>query len=100
MAKISICLILLLITSIAVAMPKITVSHQRTVKGFAQIQVSNSTMEQLLCHVAIDGYKVKFRLMPLQSSQWYTATDKRFNHKNFSVWCDYLDMHPDFQKNN
>jgi hypothetical protein len=98
MAK-SLCFFLICLTTfVAIAMPKITVIKQRTVKGFAQVQVVNNTMEQLLCHVAIDGHKVKFRLMPLQPSQWYTASDKRFNHTNFSVWCDYLELHPAYQK--
>lgn len=92
--------IILLTAFTTVAMPKITITNQRTVKGFAQIQVSNTTMKKLICHVAIDGRKVKFRLMPLQPSQWYTATDKRFNHQNFSVWCDYLALHPKYQDKN
>jgi hypothetical protein len=79
------------------AKPKVTIKHQRNAQGFAQVQVSNATMEILACYVAIDGYKVKFRLMSLQPSQWYTATDTRFNHKNFSVWCDYLSLHPEYQ---
>lgn len=98
MAKALIYLIVLLIPFTTIAMPKIIIKNQRDIKGFAQIQVSNSTMKNLICHVAIDGRKKKFKLMPLQPSQWYTATDKRFNHKNFSVWCDYLELHPQYQK--
>ena len=97
MAKNLYCIIILLITFSAFSAPKTTVKHQRNIEGFAQIQVSNETREKLICHVAIDGHKVKFRLMPIQPSQWYTATDTRFNHKNFSVWCDYLKSHPEYQ---
>ncbi len=77
-----------------IAAPKITVKHQRTAKGFAQVQIVNATMENLLCHVAIDGHKLQFTLVALEASKWYTATDKRFNHQNFSIWCDYLKLHP------
>ncbi|MCJ8295199.1 MAG: hypothetical protein MJK15_12390 [Colwellia sp.] len=79
-------------------MPKITVKHQRNVKGFSEVQVSNATMENLICHVAIDGHKILFRLKAIETSRWFTATDVRFNHSNFSVWCDYLKLHPKYQK--
>ena len=79
-------------------MPKITVKYQTNVKGFAEVQVSNATMENLICHVAIDGHKILFRLKATQTSRWFTATDKRFNHANFSIWCDYLKLHPKYQK--
>ena len=90
--------IVLLLSNSALAMPKITVKHQTNVKGFAEVQVSNATMENLLCHVAIDGHKILFRLKAIQTSRWFTATDKRFNHTNFSIWCDYLTRHPKYQK--
>jgi hypothetical protein len=90
--------ILISLSTSAFAMPKINVKHQRNVKGFAEIQISNATMENLICYVAIDGYKVFFRLKAIESSKWYTATDIRFNHSNFSVWCDYLKLHPKYQK--
>ncbi|WP_231731451.1 hypothetical protein [Colwellia sp. TT2012] len=88
--------LLLFITS-AIAMPKIMVKHQRNVKGFAEVQVSNGTMENLICHIAIDGHKVLFRLKAIESSRWFTATDVRFNHSHFSVWCDYLKLYPKYQ---
>lgn len=90
--------IVLLLTTNAFAMPKIAVKHQRNVNGFAELQVSNSTMENLICYIAIDGHKTFFRLKAIESSKWYTATDIRFNHINFSVWCDYLKLHPKYQK--
>jgi hypothetical protein len=82
----------------ALAMPKITVKHQRNAEGFAEVQVSNATMENLICHVAIDGHKILFRLKVIEYSRWFTTTDIRFNHTNFSVWCDYLKLHPKYQK--
>ncbi len=92
-------LTLLFISPAALTMPKITVTHQRTVDDYAQIQVTNDTNKKLACSIAIDGYKIKFRLMPQLSSIWYKATDKRFNHTHFSVWCDYLALHPSYQNN-
>ena len=89
--------IILLVAFNALAKPKITIKHQRNAQGFVQVQVSNSIMEKLICHVAIDGHKIKFILMPQQSSQWYTATDTRFNYKSFSIWCDFLDRYPEHQ---
>ncbi len=90
--------ILLLLTTSVLAMPKITVKHQRNINGFAETQVSNATMENLICYVAIDGHKVFFRLKAIESSKWFAATDIRFNHSNFSIWCDYLKSHPKYQK--
>lgn len=89
---------ILLLSINALAMPKITVKNQRNIKGLAEIQVSNATMENLICYVAIDGHKILFRLKAIESSKWFTATDIRFNHTNFSVWCDYLKLYPKYQE--
>jgi len=89
--------IILLVTTSVLAMPKINVKHQRNNNGFAEVQVSNDTMENLICHVAIDGHKLLFRLKAMEYSKWYAATDVRFNHTNFSIWCDYLKLHPKYQ---
>lgn len=78
------------------AKPQISIEHGRTLDGFARIKITNETTEKLACHVAIDGYKIKFKLQARQPSGWYQATDKSFHHANFSVWCDYLDKHPKF----
>ncbi len=78
------------------AKPRITVEHGKTLDGFARIKITNETVEKLACYVAIDGYKIKFKLQARQPSGWYKATDKSFHHANFSVWCDYLDKHPNF----
>ncbi|GAA0812611.1 hypothetical protein GCM10009111_06790 [Colwellia asteriadis] len=86
-------LILLLFAINAFAIPKITVKHQRTAKGFAQVQVVNKTLEKLICHVAINGHKKKFTLVAHEASTWYTATDKRFNHRHFSIWCNLDSLH-------
>ncbi|QBG36245.1 hypothetical protein [Litorilituus sediminis] len=93
------CYLLLLIAFTTFAAPKITVKHQRSADNYARVQVSNETNAKLLCHVAIDGHKIKFKLQPFQTSQWFKATDSRFNHEHFSVWCDYLDLHPEHQDN-
>lgn len=73
----------LLFSFSALSMPKIAVKHQRNAKGFAQVQVSNSTMENLICHVANDGNKVLFRLKAIEYSRWFTATDIRNNHTKY-----------------
>ena len=78
------------------ARPKILVQHQRSVTNLAEIQVTNQTIETLICYVAIDGHRVYFRLQSLQPSKWYKATDTRLNHSNFSTWCDYLYLHPKY----
>lgn len=89
---------LIVFSSALFALPKITVQHQRNIKNLAEIQVTNQTIETLICYVAIDGHKVYFRLLAQQPSQWYKATDTRFNSSHFSTWCDYLSSHPRFKK--
>lgn len=86
--------ICVVISTSAIAQPKVTVQHQRSIDNLAEIQISNQTSKELICYVAIDGYKLYFRLLPNQPSQWYKATDTRFNYTNFSTWCDYLSLHP------
>ena len=88
--------ILLMYSTSAFALPKILVQHKRT-KNLAEIRVTNQTNETLICYVAIDGYKVYFRLHSRQPSKWYKATDPRFNYNHFSTWCDYLSSHPEHQ---
>lgn len=88
----------IILSTSVLSMPKTTVKNQRNINGFVELQVSNSTMENLICHVAIDGHKTLFRLKAIESSRWFTATDIRFNHTNFSVWCDYLKLHPKYQE--
>jgi hypothetical protein len=80
------------------AMPKIVVKHQNNRDGFAIVNVTNKTTLNLICSVTIDGHKRMFRLNALRQSKWFTATDKGFNHTHFSVWCDYLSLHPKHQK--
>ena len=80
----------------AIARPKTTVQHKRNANNFAEIQVTNNTIEPLICYMAIDGHKIYFRLQANQPSQWYKATDTRFNFSNFSTWCDYLSLHPQY----
>lgn len=79
-------------------MPKFMVKHQRNENNLAEVQVINQTTEALICYVAIDGHKIRFRLLPRQPSIWYRATDPRFNNNNFSTWCDYLSLYPKYQK--
>lgn len=82
------------------AKPKYKSLFGHSLQGFARIQVKNETSKDLACWVAIDGHKIKFRLPALNTSQWYTSNDKRYNYQHFSTWCDYIDLHPEYQKYN
>ncbi len=90
-------LTLLVFSASACALPKFSVKHQRNFEDFAEIQLTNDTIEPLVCFVAIDGHKIYFRLQARQISQWYKATDKRFHYTHFSTWCDYLSLYPQHQ---
>jgi hypothetical protein len=89
---------ILLITNIVQAKPKTKTLYGRSLDGFAQVKIKNNTTESLACYVAIDGFKIKFRLLALRESKWYTTNDKRFEYHNFSTWCDYLDQYPEYLK--
>jgi hypothetical protein len=97
--KLCICFVLLTVSTVINASPNVMVKHQRNAKNLAEVQIINQTIESLICYVAIDGHKIRFRLPARQPSKWYKATDERFNHTNFSTWCDYLSLHPEYQKN-
>lgn len=73
------------------AYPKITVSYEIDKQSYTRVKVKNETRRVLGCYVAIDGHKKKFKLSSLATSQWYTATDVRFNYTDFSVFCDYIE---------
>ena len=83
-------IIILLVSFNVMSHPKTLEKHRRNAKGFAEVQVINNTRVTLLCYVAIDGHKIRFRLQPRQPSTWYAATHKGYNYKNFSIRCDYL----------
>lgn len=95
--KILWCCAILAVSTTLYAAPKVTVKHHRNAQNLAEIQVTNQTIEKLICYVAIDGHKIFFRLPARLPSKWYVATDERFNHANFSTWCDYLSLHPKYQ---
>ena len=82
------------------AKPKTKVTYELNAMGFTRTKIENKTTESLACYVAIDGYKKKFRLPSFNTSQWYTANDKRINYKNFTVWCDYLSAYPSYNQYN
>ncbi|MEH6596545.1 MAG: hypothetical protein V7736_13475 [Colwellia polaris] len=94
--KIYFYIVMLTFSPVIVALPKVTVSFGDS-NGFARIKIKNETFEPLACYVAIDGHKVKFQLQGQSSSRWISATDKRFNYQNFSTWCDYLELHPNYK---
>jgi hypothetical protein len=90
--------LILLLTNIVHAKPKTKTIYSRNLDGFAQVKIKNNTTESLACYVAIDGYKIKFRLQALRESKWYTATDKRFQYRSFNSWCDFLTLYPEYLK--
>lgn len=100
MNKNSTWLLILLSLSVSdvIAQPKTSVEHGRSLDGFARVRINNLITQELACYVAIDGYKVKFRLPALNTSRWITTTDTKFDHSNFSTWCDYLTFHPKYKE--
>ena len=88
--------LILLLTCDVNARPKTSIEHGRSIEGFARMRINNLITKELACYVAIDGFKVKFRLPALNTSRWVTATDTQFNHSNFSTWCDYLSLNPKY----
>ena len=91
------CFALIFISPLIMALPKVTRTFGESLNGFTRVKIHNETFEVLACFVAIDGHKAKFQLRPKSTSNWITATDKRFNYQNFSTWCDYLDIHPQYR---
>jgi hypothetical protein len=87
-----------LLTHAVQAKPQTKTIYAHSLDGFARVKIKNNTTENLACYIAINGYKVKFRLPALRESKWYTATDKRLAYRNFSTWCDYLTLHPEYLK--
>lgn len=87
---------LIIFSPVSLALPKVTVTFDKSSDGFARVRIKNETFVPLACFVAIDGHKIKFQLRAKSTSRWVTATDKRFNYRNFSTWCDYLEIHPKY----
>jgi hypothetical protein len=90
--------VIILLVNIVHAIPKTKTVYGQSLDGFSRVKIKNNTTENLACYVAINGFKVKFRLLALRESKWYTATDKRFSYRSFSTWCDYLDFYPEYLK--
>ena len=90
--------ILLCFITFAHAKPKITVTTNYGLDNFARIKIINETNNKLACYVAIDGFKIKFRLQPKRASRWFKASDTRFKPSSFSYWCDYLELYPKYKK--
>lgn len=89
---------LLLVPSVYGAKPHVETVFGVTSQQLTRAKVVNKTAIELACYLAIDGYKIKFRLPPFQASKWYKATDHRFTHKDFSTWCDDIKNYPEFKK--
>jgi len=87
------------ITSFALhARPRTENVYGFSLDGYARVKIINRTAVDLACFVAIDGHKIKFKLAALAESKWYKATDKRFKYTDFHTWCDYIELHPEYQQ--
>ncbi len=82
----------------AQALAKTRTTYGYSKNGFIQMKIKNETTKELACWIGINGFKRKFRLPAIAESQWVTANDKRFNYKNFSTWCDFIELHPEYKK--
>jgi hypothetical protein len=87
MTKYIIAFLLLTFSQYGFANPYITTKFKLDKNKHTQLQVTNKDRFKLKCYIAIDGYKIYFYLKPNESSIWYRATDKRFNHTHFSTKC-------------
>ena len=88
---------LIIISPLVMALPRVDITFGESLNGFSRVKIKNETFESLACFVAIDGHKAKFQLKPKSTSRWFTTTDKRLNYRNFSTWCDYLAIHPEYK---
>ena len=82
----------------SIAAPKINILTRLNNDKFTQVRITNGTLKELACYVAIDGFKRKFTLLPKDSSEWYTATDVRYKYSDFRTWCDFIEFYPEYQK--
>lgn len=98
MAKWLVLILLCVYLPAVYAGPSIKAEFGRTLEGHVRVKVINETNRELACYVAIDGWKMKFRLPPRVHSRWYKATDKRFTVESFSTWCDYIELYPEFKR--
>lgn len=80
------------------ALPKFTVQTRLNNDKFTQMKITNDTLKELACYIAIDGFKRKFTLLPKDSTDWYTATDIRFKYSDFRTWCDFIEFYPEYKK--
>ncbi len=82
----------------AYAKPLITVHKSIDANKFAQVKITNETIQELACYVAIDGRKIRFRLLPHRTTRWFKANDTRFVLSAISTWCDFIELYPNFKK--
>jgi len=89
--------VLILFSSTVISMPKITVNKRVNQEGYLVVTVKNNTQEPLACYVAINGQKIRFKLISLATSKPYKTTSKAQDHTDISTWCDYLEFHPRYK---
>lgn len=78
------------------AMPNITTEYGINLEQKVRAKVINKTNKDIVCYLAIDGHKLKFKLGPYQQSRWYNATDVRYKYTDFSTWCGFKEQYPNF----
>ena len=74
--------------------PHTSIVYSKSVDGHVRVKIVNKMASTLACYIAIDGHKIKFRLLPMQDSQWHSSTNKAYKYTNFSTWRGYIEQYP------
>jgi hypothetical protein len=86
--------ILLFVALHTEAKPHTSTVYSKSLDGHVRVKILNEMTRTLACYVAIDGYKIKFRLTPMHVSKWHSATNKAHKYSDFSTWCGYIEQYP------
>ena len=86
--------ILLFVTSQIEGKPHTSSVYSKSADGHVRVKIVNKMASTLACYIAIDGHKIKFRLLPLQASKWHSSTNKSYKYTDFSTWCGYIEQYP------
>jgi hypothetical protein len=72
--------------------------YSKNLDGNIRVKIVNNMARTLACYIAIDGHKIKFRLLPMQTSKWHSSTHKAYKYTDFSTWCGYIDQYPAYME--
>lgn len=86
--------ILLFVVFHSEAKPHTSTVYSKNLEGHVRVKIINEMSRTLACFVAIDGYKMKFRISALHASKWYSATHKSYKYTDFSTWCGDIKLYP------